>query len=112
VELLKNKKDKRQAKTALDLSPLEWRRYHPFETDERRISPHLTHWQASTRKVAESIAQELVKHFGARRVVLFGSAARGGIHERSDIDLAVWGIPPRIFIGLLHFPLVTARSGR
>jgi len=30
---------------------------------------------------------------GARRVVLFGSLAEGALHDRSDIDLAVEGLP-------------------
>lgn len=29
---------------------------------------------------------------GATRVVLFGSLAREQAHERSDVDLAVWGL--------------------
>lgn len=35
----------------------------------------------------------LAKQFGARRLVLFGSRARGDQKERSDIDLAVYGMP-------------------
>ncbi|MBK8100908.1 MAG: nucleotidyltransferase domain-containing protein [Planctomycetes bacterium] len=34
----------------------------------------------------------LVERFGARRVVLFGSLARGDVTERSDVDLAVLGL--------------------
>ncbi len=30
---------------------------------------------------------------GAQRVVLYGSRARGDFKERSDIDLAIWGMP-------------------
>ena len=33
------------------------------------------------------------KH-GAQKLVLFGSRARGDHTERSDIDLAVYGMPP------------------
>ena len=36
---------------------------------------------------------ELARLHGARRLVLFGSRARGDFHERSDIDLAVYGMP-------------------
>ena len=36
---------------------------------------------------------ELARRYGARRLVLFGSRARGDFHERSDIDLAVYGMP-------------------
>jgi predicted nucleotidyltransferase len=35
------------------------------------------------------LAQELGHLPGVRRVFLFGSRARGGHHERSDVDLAV-----------------------
>ncbi|WP_409967160.1 nucleotidyltransferase domain-containing protein [Bengtsoniella intestinalis] len=31
--------------------------------------------------------------FGAQKIVLFGSRARGDHHQRSDIDLAVYGLP-------------------
>jgi len=34
---------------------------------------------------------------GAREVYLFGSAARSGLREPSDIDLAVTGLPPEVF---------------
>ncbi len=37
---------------------------------------------------------ELARRHGARKLVLFGSRARGDFHERSDIDLAVYGMPP------------------
>ena len=35
----------------------------------------------------------LAAQYGARRLVLYGSRARGEFHERSDIDLAVYGMP-------------------
>ena len=35
----------------------------------------------------------LAQRYGARRLVLCGSRARGDHHERSDIDLAVYGMP-------------------
>ncbi|MBN1422323.1 MAG: nucleotidyltransferase domain-containing protein [Planctomycetes bacterium] len=35
--------------------------------------------------------------YGVRRVLLFGSVARGEIHERSDVDLAVEGLDPAEF---------------
>ena len=37
---------------------------------------------------------ELARRYGARKLVLFGSRARGDNHERSDVDLAVYGMPP------------------
>mgnify|MGYP004490124459 FL=1 len=41
--------------------------------------------------IYNSIAKA-AKHFGASKVVLFGSRARGDNRERSDIDIAVYGI--------------------
>lgn len=46
--------------------------------------------------VMEEIYQQLsapAQRYGARRLVLFGSRARGDFHQRSDIDLAVYGMP-------------------
>lgn len=43
----------------------------------------------------ESIRQKLcflAKQFSIKKMVLFGSRARGDSHAHSDIDLAVWGI--------------------
>ena len=36
---------------------------------------------------------DLARQHGAQRLVLFGSRARGDHRERSDIDLAVYGMP-------------------
>ena len=36
----------------------------------------------------------LAEEYGARKLVLFGSRARGDHEPRSDIDLAVYGMPP------------------
>nr|WP_326216262.1 nucleotidyltransferase domain-containing protein [uncultured Oscillibacter sp.] len=36
----------------------------------------------------------LARQYGARKLILFGSRARGDFRERSDIDLAVYGMPP------------------
>ncbi len=48
-------------------------------------------WQLARRAAAL-----LREEFGARRIVLFGSLARAvRFHERSDVDLAVWGLPAR-----------------
>lgn len=54
------------------------------------------------RTQALQAAQEcmalLKDRFGARRVILFGSLAQEGPwHDRSDIDLAVEGLPPEAF---------------
>lgn len=36
---------------------------------------------------------ELAARYGAKKVILFGSRARGDHHPRSDIDLAIYGMP-------------------
>jgi predicted nucleotidyltransferase len=46
-------------------------------------------------------AAEKLKAAGAREVYLFGSAVRGTMEERSDIDLAVSGLPPEKFFQVL-----------
>jgi len=103
MELLKKTRKIKAAKTALDLFSFEWKQYHPFTEGSREYSMLLIRKRDSARNVAASIAQELVKRFGAHRVVLFGSAARGDIHKKSDIDLAVWGIPPKDFYRAVAF---------
>jgi predicted nucleotidyltransferase len=42
-------------------------------------------------------AAEQLKGLGARRVVLFGSLARGEWSPAADVDLAVLGLPPHLF---------------
>ena len=38
-------------------------------------------------------AVRLARQYGANRVVLFGSRARGDHRPQSDVDLAIWGMP-------------------
>jgi predicted nucleotidyltransferase len=44
------------------------------------------------------LAETLVRDFGARRVWLIGSSARGEVHGGSDIDLVVEGLAPHLFV--------------
>ena len=37
----------------------------------------------------------LAARYGAQRLVLYGSRARGDSHARSDVDLAVYGMPEK-----------------
>lgn len=63
----------------------------------------------------------LARMYGANRLVLFGSRARGDYKERSDIDLAVFGLDPvqagRLRLALeelptlLEFDLVCVNEG-
>ena len=61
--------------------------------------------EAESRALAEQArrvlpdAVEILKKYGVKRVILFGSLLRDGrFHRGSDIDLAVEGIPPQKFI--------------
>lgn len=38
---------------------------------------------------------DLAARYGAQRLVLYGSRARGDFHARSDVDLAVYGMPEK-----------------
>ena len=54
--------------------------------------------KAEALAAAKACAELLKTRFGARRVIIFGSlAGEGPWHDRSDIDLAVEGVPPERF---------------
>jgi len=88
-------------KTAADLEPDDWKRYRPFTSTEEKDSSST--FIADGYSVAKDIATELMRHFGAKKIMLFGSLARGDLHMRSDIDLAVWGIPAAKFYRAVAF---------
>ncbi len=46
---------------------------------------------------AAKIAAEQLKQLGATRVVLFGSLLSENFDENSDLDLAVWDLPERLY---------------
>ncbi|MCH9021880.1 MAG: nucleotidyltransferase domain-containing protein [Planctomycetes bacterium] len=48
-------------------------------------------------KTRISEAAETLKTAGAQEVYLFGSTADGNVHESSDVDMAVTGLPPEKF---------------
>jgi predicted nucleotidyltransferase len=43
------------------------------------------------------LACAALRERGAREIYLFGSGARGSLRDDSDVDLAVSGLPPRLF---------------
>lgn len=88
-------------KTALEMNIGEWQQYRPFHT--RKKSALETQRSSEARRLAETLAIELRERFGAEQVTLFGSLARGELTDRSDIDLAVWGIPPQKFYRAVAF---------
>ena len=85
-------------RTAKDLSPAELAAYRErldahFRT--RQVDEALLQraWQTAYR-----VAAMLYEDFGATRVAVFGSLAeRDWFSPRSDIDIAVWGLPPRAY---------------
>ena len=42
-------------------------------------------------------AAKLLKNEGCKAVFLFGSLANGKIHQNSDIDIGIKGLPPKRF---------------
>lgn len=65
--------------------------------EERRLTA-----QGRALAVASRVATLLRERHGARRVVLFGSLARGTwVPERSDIDLAVEGVSESGYLSAL-----------
>lgn len=64
----------------------------------RAASARATAWRAERLLDATRAARELVEQLGARRVLLFGSLARGTATPESDIDLWVEGLPENAFL--------------
>ena len=88
-------------KTAAGLKPVDWKLYRPFTSTEEKYSSSTS--VADGYSVAKGIATELMRHYGAKKIMLFGSLVRGHLHARSDIDLAVWGIPATKFYRAVAF---------
>jgi predicted nucleotidyltransferase len=88
-------------KTAADLQPADWKLYRPFTPNTNEYSSPTT--VADGYSVAKEIAAELVRSYDAKKVVLFGSLTRSELHARSDVDLAVWGIPASEFYRAVAF---------
>ena len=90
-----------QHRTALDLSPEEWKNYNPLRAmrdNQSSMRVQLGQRRRRAARAARKAASLLRKNFQAQRVVLFGSLAkRGRFTLWSDIDLAVWGISPEQF---------------
>ena len=78
-------------KTALELSPLEWKNY---SLPQRSVDPEVSvHWEEAWRLIPE-LARLLREEFGATQILVFGSAVSADyFSEESDIDIAALGIP-------------------
>jgi predicted nucleotidyltransferase len=87
------------AKTALSLTPKEvaaYRRAAALVKPKKRQSIRARRTRAW--QVARRAAQVLKAEFGAKKVVVFGSLLSPALfHDRSDVDLAVWGLTGRAY---------------
>ncbi|MGE5601561.1 MAG: nucleotidyltransferase family protein [Nitrososphaerales archaeon] len=80
-------------RTALQMTPEEWKAYQPGLARARRRPAVARRRRAF--EVAKRAADLLRRDFGATKVLAFGSVARPERFTRwSDIDLAAWGSPP------------------
>ncbi len=82
-------------RTALELTPEELGQFRVArEWDEAELEAR---WREG-HEVARAAARLLRERFAATRVAAFGSLAkRACFTPWSDVDLAVWGIPPEQF---------------
>lgn len=72
-------------------------RHRAAEKRQRQMACH-----QRGRVLAQQAAQRLKQRWGASRVVLFGSLLHPEkVHSRSDIDLAVWGLPEADYLKAL-----------
>lgn len=85
------------ARTAVSLTPKEIESYRRAallvkpKRRERVRARRLLAW-----RVARKAAKTLKTEFGAEKVMVFGSLLHPSrFHERSDVDLAVWGLTGR-----------------
>ena len=78
------------AKTALELTPEEWKRY---TVPKRQVSAEvISRWEQAWELIPELTAL-LRNRFGATQIKVFGSAIKADYFSLdSDIDLAAWGI--------------------
>ena len=80
------------------MTPDEWKQYkYSFQANKEISERPVVAAHGNREKAiqtAKQAAKVLREHFGAKRVILFGSLATDiGFNEFSDIDLAAWGIP-------------------
>ena len=95
--------------TAAQLTPEQRRAYARALRQAKSLDPRAAKELEGRRAAAWQAAQEaaaaLRDRFGASRVVVFGSLARGDFTLGSDIDMAAWGVSPRKYFGAVSFLL-------
>ncbi|MBT9317169.1 nucleotidyltransferase domain-containing protein [Leptothoe spongobia TAU-MAC 1115] len=88
------------AKTALELSPEEWKQYSP---PVRTATPETRdRWHAAWELIPQ-LVKLLREDFGATTIKVFGSAINVDYFSLdSDIDIAAWDIPiDKYFLAVL-----------
>lgn len=77
--------------------PEEWKTYiETLRRRDRADRERIQHRYERAWQLARQAAEVLRRDFGATRVVVFGSLLRPSMFgERSDVDIAAWGIPPQ-----------------
>ncbi len=68
-----------------------------LQTRERQVQFASAQAALRARSVAQRLAEALVSRYGATKVHLTGSLARGQFEIGSDIDLAAQGLSPDVF---------------
>jgi predicted nucleotidyltransferase len=53
------------------------------------------------RNLGKKVAQMLKEKYKVKRIFLIGSLVKGYVHEGSDIDLVVEGLPPELYMDAL-----------
>jgi predicted nucleotidyltransferase len=56
----------------------------------------------SQERAAVARAARLFRDLGASQVFMFGSAVKGQLRPDSDIDMAVSGLPPRLYFSAVN----------
>ena len=83
----------REASTNVTTLDPAWQRFAAhIRARNAEVSRQTEAEAVRSRAAAEAIAAMLRERFGAMRVILFGSLARGRFRLDSDIDLAVAGL--------------------
>lgn len=84
-------------KTALSLTPKEIAAYrHTASLAKPKKRGSVSTRRRRAWQVARKAAKILETDFGVKKIVVFGSLLHPGLfHDRSDVDLAVWGLTGR-----------------
>ena len=98
------------SRTVLDMTQEEWKNFHPFGNEEERsVSGQIS---KEAFDIAQKIASVLYEKYGADKVILHGSLAKGNFSPWSDIDLAVRVFPLVVFFVPWLSLLELVKNGR